>query len=139
MSDNGIVYSTEEEDEASIWFITILEKTITLNSNKFYLKEENRKVKGNKYMEIWDFGRVRVKNENQENIYYYFRAQGRKDKNILSMEGSTIKANKQKVGKMNEIFKLIDCPFDSEDSSDKSFLSQRISDLVSGTSLSSFS
>jgi len=139
MSDNGIVYSTEEEDEASIWFITILEKTITLNSNKFYLKEENRKVKGNKYMEIWDFGRVRVKNENQENIYYYFRVQGRKDNNILSMEGSTIKANKQKVGKMNEIFKLIDCPFDSEDSFDESFLSQSICDSLSCTSLSSFS
>ena len=139
MSDMGIVYSTEEEDEASIWFITILDRTITLYSNKFYLKEVNREVKGNKYMEIWDFGIERVKNENQENIYYYFCVQGRKDNNILSMENSTIEANKQKPGEMNEFFKLIDCPFDSEDSFDESFLSQSICDSLSCTSLSSFS
>ena len=91
-------------DEPELWDVFFDKKDIYFYSNGFHLgvKNNQENVIGVKYMKKWYF-----KNP-AENIYV-FALKEKKENNILSMEGTWIKVNKNKnkVGSY-ELFKLIE-------------------------------
>ena len=81
------------------WDITLLGNEITLFSNGFYLdlSEDKENLVGYPYMKYWDF--------QTEKGYFYFI--NKESKNIISVEGMEVKANKS-IANKNELFELID-------------------------------
>ena len=100
MTYNGEVNSNSK---SCSWDITFLNNEITLFSNGYYLDidEKNDNVVGCPYMIRWNFDTKEGK--------YYFMNQKKKNNNILSMNGLSIKVNKENIGE-NELFLLIDVP-----------------------------
>ena len=96
--DGHLLQSAQPE----LWDVIMIDKEISFYSNGFYLgvKDDNENVIGYKYMKKWYF-------KNLMGDYYYFAFKEKKNKNILSMEGTWIKVNKEKVSKY-ELFKLIE-------------------------------
>ena len=114
MDKNGKVYGDEKELP---WDVTILNKTITLFSNGYYLDITNDtyNIIGSPYMRIWNF---EIIDEN-----YYFKSPKKNENNILSIGKDKIKV-KSIAGK-NEKFRLIDIPDSCNDIPDTSFLSSK--------------
>ena len=103
---NGDKYLCMEKDgkvnmsnDPCPWDITLLGNEITLFSNGFYLdlSEDKENLVGYPYMKYWDF--------QTEKGYFYFI--NKESKNIISVEGMEVKANKS-IANKNELFELID-------------------------------
>ena len=99
MTKDGHLHQSAQPE---LWDVIMIDKEISFYSNGFYLgvKDDNENVIGYKYMKKWYF-------KNLMGDYYYFAFKEKKNKNILSMEGTWIKVNKEKVSKY-ELFKLIE-------------------------------
>ena len=100
MTKDGYLIS---RDEPKLWDIIIADEEISLYSNGFYLgvKEDKENVVGVKDMKNWYF-------KNLLENYYYFIYREKKEKYILSMDGTWIKINKNKKVGGYELFKLIE-------------------------------
>ena len=119
----------EEDGEDCLWDITLLDektcegntiKTITLYSNNFYLKEENKEAIGSPYMVKWEY---KIAND-----LYYFICLEKTHKNILSVKDKEVIIDKNNYGE-NELFQLIDVDeLENDISSSLSDLSKKIGD-----------
>ena len=91
-------------DEPELWDVFFDKKDIYFYSNGFHLGVKNNQENaiGVKYMKKWYF-------KNPAENLYVFALKEKKENNILSMEGTWIKVNKNKnkVGSY-ELFKLIE-------------------------------
>lgn len=117
MKENGKVTLQKDFDNNCLWDATflnqkidkIINKTITLYSNNFYLKEEKGKPVGDKYMKVWNYKIFKIKEDNDNEIHYCFINPEKKN-DFLSAENAKIQIiNKEKPGK-NESFHFEDIP-----------------------------
>ena len=140
MSEKGEVKAKNDFTEDCLWDITFLNNTITFYSNNFYLRGVEENAIGDQFMFVWNY--KKVKNEKNNEVKYYFINPKKTKNNILSIEDSDIKINKEKFGK-NEIFLLIDVFEDNKnidniiDSSFISDLSNRIREDISSVDIDS--
>ena len=102
MTNDGNVIDSDKPEK---WEVIFCEKEICFYSKGFYLgvKKDMENVVGRKYMKNWKFKYEKGINS------YLFQLEEKKEKNILSIEGTWIKVNKSKnhIGSY-EIFKLIE-------------------------------
>ena len=91
----------KEDNVDCIWDITIVDNEITFFSNGKYLgvDKDEETIIGCQYMKIWKYTKI--------GDLYYFIYPKKEEKQILSMEGSILKVNKEKPGK-DELFQIID-------------------------------
>ena len=99
MTNDGNIMSSYEPEA---WDVIMINKRISFFSNGYYLgvKDDKENTTGIKKMKNWYFKNI-AKN------YYIFADKDKKSNNILSMEGTWIKVNKEQVGKY-ELFSLIE-------------------------------
>ena len=107
MMDNGEVKTKNNGTEECLWDVTLLNKTITFYSNKFYLAKEKENIIGIKYMFVWNYKILKFKNDKNKEVHYCFFNPKEGKNNILSIEDSNIKIKQKDIGK-NEDFQLID-------------------------------
>ena len=142
MTEKGEVKTKNDFTEDCLWDITFLNNTITFYSNNFYLRGVEENAIGDQFMFVWNY--KKVKNEKNNEVKYYFINPKKTKNNILSIEDSDIKINKEKFGK-NEIFLLIDVFEDNKnidniiDSSFISDLSNKIREDISSVNIDGLS
>ena len=134
MNKEKKVIIAKDFNDDCLWDVTILDKTITLYSNNFYLNEnkENENAEGYENMVVWNF----IEDRTNDEIKYSFINLNKGKNNILSIKGEEVKINENNIGE-NELFILKDYPEDDnylkniyENSSFLSDLSHKIRDLT---------
>ena len=91
MNKEKKVIIAKDFNDDCLWDVTILDKTITLYSNNFYLNEnkENENAEGYENMVVWNF----IEDRTNDEIKYSFINLNKGKNNILSIKGEEVKIN----------------------------------------------